>query len=156
MPHIHELIDFTASAYIVFREQVLLIKHKKYGEKWLPVAGHIELDEDPEVALFREISEESGILRAQLELYQTIKSPRLDNDVFRSLPVPIYFNIHQISTTHRHVDLVYFLKSQTDKVKLATDEHLDIKWYDKRELETLNNLIDNVKFYALEAIRILS
>ncbi len=47
MPHIHELYDFVVSAFIVHRGRVLLIYHKKYDE-WLPIGGHVELDEDPE------------------------------------------------------------------------------------------------------------
>ena len=47
MPHIHEKIDFTVSLFIVQDGKVLVIHHKKLGQ-WLPIGGHIELDEDPE------------------------------------------------------------------------------------------------------------
>ena len=58
MAHIHEKIDFVSTAIIVHRDKVLLVHHR--GLKlWLPVGGHIELDEDPEEALFREIKEET-------------------------------------------------------------------------------------------------
>jgi ADP-ribose pyrophosphatase YjhB (NUDIX family) len=60
MPHIHELMDFTVEAFVVYEDRVLLIYHKQL-HKWLPLGGHIELDEDPEQALFREIREESGL-----------------------------------------------------------------------------------------------
>jgi len=40
------------SVFIVHRDKVLLIYHKYYNE-WLPIGGHIELDEDPEEALYR-------------------------------------------------------------------------------------------------------
>ena len=49
MPHIHEKIDFTVSLFIVEGEKVLLVHHKKL-DRWLPIGGHIELDEDPEQA----------------------------------------------------------------------------------------------------------
>ena len=60
MPHIHELIDFVVDIYIVYKDKVLLIHHKEL-KKWLPIGGHIELDEDPEEALFREVKEECGL-----------------------------------------------------------------------------------------------
>jgi ADP-ribose pyrophosphatase YjhB (NUDIX family) len=60
MPHMHELMDFTVEALVVHENRVLLIYHQQL-HKWLPLGGHIELDEDPEQALFREITEESGL-----------------------------------------------------------------------------------------------
>jgi ADP-ribose pyrophosphatase YjhB (NUDIX family) len=60
MPHIHEKIDFTVSLFIVEGEKVLLVHHKKL-DRWLPIGGHIELDEDPEQAAYREAKEECGL-----------------------------------------------------------------------------------------------
>ena len=60
MPHLHELYDFVVSAFIVHDDKVLLVHHPKY-DKWIPMGGHVELDEDPETALFREIEEETGL-----------------------------------------------------------------------------------------------
>jgi len=60
MAHIHEKIDFTVAIFIVHEEKILLIHHRKL-DKWLPLGGHIELDEDPEQAALREAHEELGI-----------------------------------------------------------------------------------------------
>ena len=60
MPHIHEKIDFTVAIFVVHDGKVLLIHHRKL-DKWLPLGGHIELDEDPEQAALREAKEESGL-----------------------------------------------------------------------------------------------
>ena len=49
MPHIHEKIDFTVAIFVVHDGKVLLIHHRKL-DQWLPLGGHIELDEDPEIA----------------------------------------------------------------------------------------------------------
>jgi 8-oxo-dGTP diphosphatase len=59
MPHLHEKIDFTVAIFVVHDARVLVILHRKLG-KWLPLGGHIELDEDPELAALREAKEESG------------------------------------------------------------------------------------------------
>jgi 8-oxo-dGTP diphosphatase len=61
MPHIHHLYDYTITVFIVNKsEQVLLVNHPRY-DMWIPMGGHIELDEDPEQALYREIAEETGL-----------------------------------------------------------------------------------------------
>lgn len=60
MPHIHDLIDFIVNIFIVYENKVLLIYHKQLN-KWLSIGGHIELNEDPEEALFREVREECGL-----------------------------------------------------------------------------------------------
>jgi len=60
MAHIHDKIDFTAAIFVVQDHKVLLIHHRKLN-KWLPLGGHIELDEDPEQAALREAKEESGL-----------------------------------------------------------------------------------------------
>ena len=64
MAHIHEKIDFTVAIVVVHEGKVLLIHHRKL-DKWLPVGGHIELDEDPEQAALREAREE---IRLEVEL----------------------------------------------------------------------------------------
>ena len=44
MPHIHDKIDFTVAIFVVQQAQVLLVHHRAL-DKWLPLGGHIELDE---------------------------------------------------------------------------------------------------------------
>ena len=60
MPHIHDLIDLTVSAYIVYDDKILLMHHKKLGA-WMQVGGHVELHEDTDEAIAREIEEECGV-----------------------------------------------------------------------------------------------
>ena len=59
MAHIHEKIDFTVAIFVVHDEKILLVHHRKL-DQWLPLGGHIELDEDPEQAALREAREECG------------------------------------------------------------------------------------------------
>ena len=60
MAHIHDKIDFTVAIFVVHDAKILLIHHRKL-DKWLPLGGHIELDEEPEQAALREAKEESGL-----------------------------------------------------------------------------------------------
>ena len=45
MPHIHEKIDFTVAIFVVHEAKVLVVHHRAL-DRWLPLGGHIELDEE--------------------------------------------------------------------------------------------------------------
>jgi len=148
MPHIHELIDFTVVAYVVYRTKVLLIHHKELN-KWLPLGGHIELDEDPEQALFREVKEESG-----LEIVVLGEKPVVQPVRRKFLYAPVFLDIHDISDTHRHIGMIYFAKAKSDGVILAEKEHNAIRWFSKEELDYAQFGIEaDVIYYAREALQ---
>lgn len=147
MAHINELVDFTVTAYIVYRNKVLLIDHKEL-KKWLPVGGHIELDEDPDLALIREVKEESG-----LDVTVLAEIPPVSQKNTKFLFRPEGVTVHDITKTHKHIDLIYFCKTSSSKVTLAEGEHNDIKWFSKKELDdTIYNLRPSVKYYAKMAL----
>ncbi len=148
MAHLHDLIDFTIAAFIVHADKVLLVHHKKL-DTWLPVGGHIELDEDPEQALMREIKEESG-----LDVQIMGARENIDSDHIKSLIPPVYLDIHKITDEHRHIGMVYFATSKTDKIVLAEQEHNDIKWFTKEELGS-DDLLENVTYYGTKALKAL-
>ncbi len=151
MAHIHELIDFTVVIYVVFENKVLLINHKQL-KKWLPLGGHIELDEDPEEAAMREAKEESG-----LNVEIVAEKPKIEDEFNRLLFRPEYLDIHKVGGNHRHVGIVYFARAKSDQVILAENEHNDIGWFSLKELDSDKlNLRPAIKFYgqkALEKIR---
>lgn len=151
MPHIHEKIDFTIAAYIVHKNKVLLIHHKELS-KWLPIGGHIELNEDTDDALFREIKEETGLLEKDLTINDN--RPGIRSKGTKFLLAPEYMDIHEISSTHKHIGIVYFLKSKNSKVKLAGKEHNEIRWFDKAELKK-TPMSPALRFYAGQALKVL-
>src|SRR3989338_7269162 len=122
MPHIHKLYDFVVSVFIVHKDKVLLIYHKKYNE-WLPIGGHIELDEDPEIALYREIEEESG-----LKVRVLASKPAIAHKGVKPILTPSYVDTHRITKTHKHTAFVYFGIAGSDKVRLHEREHREYKW----------------------------
>jgi len=147
MPHIHELMDFTVEAFVVHAHRVLLVYHKQL-HKWLPVGGHIELDEDPEQALFREIQEESG-----LEVTILSQKPAQSFPGRKFLFPPAYLDVHPITPTHRHIGLVYFATAASDRVILAADEHEAIRWFSEGELhDPAFDIQPDVLFYACDAL----
>lgn len=148
MPHIHRLNDFVISVFIVHRGKVLLVHHRKYNE-WLPIGGHVELDEDPEQALYREIKEECG-LRVNI----LAERPRIAHPGVKPLPTPSYMDVHRISATHKHIAHVYFGVSSGDRVKLHSREHKEFGWFGDKELSSPRlKLTRSIKFYCQQALK---
>ncbi len=153
MPHINEKIDFTAEVFIVYNNKVLLRKHDKY-EIWLSVGGHVELDDDPNQAAVREVSEEVGL---DVELYHSKDYSLEEEDGYRELIPPVFMNRHRINETHEHVTFVYFAKANTDKLVLSETEKSDgCKWFTSEELdEEEYGVKDHIKMYAKSALETL-
>lgn len=149
MSHIHEKIDFTSTAFVVYKNQVLLRKHDKYGF-WLGVGGHVDLDEDPNQTAVREVKEEVGL---GVELWAGNKKfISADTDLHKELIPPVAMNRHHTSPDHEHIDLIYLAKAKSNAVKPEDGEQQDgWKWCTKEDLKTMD-LLPDVKFYAELAI----
>jgi 8-oxo-dGTP pyrophosphatase MutT (NUDIX family) len=145
--HIHEKIDFTVCIFVVEDHRVLLIHHRKL-DKWLPLGGHVELDEDPEQAALREAREESGI---EVELLG--ERPPTSGPGTRALIAPRFLDIHRISDTHEHIGMIYWARPKNGTMTLASEEHHDIRWCTAAELEELVPPIpDAIRWYCLKAL----
>ena len=151
MPHIHEKIDFTVAIFVVAERKVLLVHHRKL-DKWLPLGGHIELDEDPEQAALREAREESGL---EVELVGE-RAPTTEEGT-RALITPRFLDIHRITNTHEHIGLIYWARPKTLHARCSAIEHHAIRWCAADELESLQPPMSNaVKWYCRKAIEELS
>jgi len=147
MAHIHERIDFTVAIFVVHEGRVLLIHHRKL-DQWLPLGGHIELDEDPEIAALREAKEESGL---DVELLG--ERPPTTGSGTRALIAPRFLDIHRITDTHEHIGMIYWARPKGVTTTLAVEEHHDIRWCSGAELERLQPAMsDAVKWYCRKAI----
>ena len=147
MAHIHDQIDFVVNVFITYDNKILLIHHKKLN-RWLAIGGHIELNEDSDQALFREVQEECG-----LEIEVLNDKPVIEAEDTKFLYTPSFLDIHKISDTHKHIGLVYFAKSKSDKFIHNKEEHNDIRWFSREDLEKPEFNINNaVKFYAHKAL----
>ena len=151
MAHIHEKIDFTVAIFVVLDAKVLVILHRKLG-KWLPLGGHIELDEEPEIAALREAKEESGL---DVELIG--ERPPTTEPGTRALIAPRFLDIHRISDTHEHIGMIYFARPKAGALALAAEEHHDIRWVSSGEIDALQPPMSNaVKWYCRKAIEEVS
>ena len=153
MPHLHNEIDYTVEVFIVYKNKVLLRKHDKYSI-WLSVGGHIELNEDPTQAAIREVKEEVGL---DIKLDDSLLPKTIVTDTARDLIPPYFLGRHRINDTHEHITFIYFATTNKDDLKLSQSEKSeDVKWYTKDELKNDNEIIPDVKFYALQALAKLS
>jgi len=147
MAHIHEKIDFTVAIFVVHEGRVLLVHHRKL-DKWLPLGGHIELDEDPEQAALREAREESGF---EVELLG--ERPPTTEPGTRALIAPRFLDIHRINETHEHIGMIYWARPKGGQLSLAAAEHHDIRWCSAADLDQLQPAMSNaVKWYCRKAI----
>ena len=147
MPHIHEQIDFTVAIFVVHDNKILLIHHRKL-DQWLPLGGHIELHEDPEVAALREAKEESGL---DVELLG--ERPPTTGPGTRALIAPRFLDIHRITDTHEHIGMIYWARPKNGSLQLSTDEHHDIRWCSVEDLDKLQPPMSKaVKWYCRKAL----
>lgn len=147
MPHIHEKIDFTVAVFVVRDDKVLLVHHRKL-KKWLPIGGHIELDEDPEIAALRETEEESG-----LKVRLIGERPPTTGDGTRALIAPRFLDIHRITDEHEHIGMIYWATANSTELRLAEEEHLAIQWCSADDLERLDPPIPSaIRWYCLKAL----
>lgn len=148
MPHIHDLFDFVISVFIVHQGRVLLVHHRTYDE-WLPIGGHIELNEDPEQALYREVQEECGL---KIRLLQS--APAIAHRGVKPIPAPVYMDVHRTHGKHRHIAFVYFATSASDRARLLEKEHHGLRWFTLRELtDPRYRITSSIRFYCRQAVR---
>jgi len=153
MPHIHELIDYTAEIFIVYQHKVLIRKHDKYDLRTCP-GGHIELDENPNEAAIREVKEETGL---DIVLYNGNQQYFGEYRWQKELIPAVFMNIHRIWTTnHQHIWLVYFASTTTDRVDPwhSSDASHTRKRMNKEDIEAADYLLDHVKVYARAALKV--
>src|ERR1044071_6833249 len=147
MPHIHYAIDFTVAIFVVHEHKILLVHHRKLN-KWLPLGGHVELDEEPEQAALREAQEESGF---EVELIG--ERPPTTEPGTRALITPRFLDIHRINDTHEHIGMIYWARPKSGSLALAAAEHHDIRWCSPADLDSLSPALSNaVQWYCCRAI----
>lgn len=148
MPHIHELYDFVVSVFIVRDNKVFLVYHKQYNE-WLPIGGHIELNEVPDEALRREIREECG-----LKVRILSSAPDIGHAGVRPLLRPAYMDAHRIRGKHWHIAFIYFAVASPGRARLHRREHREFRWVKEKELSSRElALTRSIRFYCREALK---
>ncbi len=137
---------FTATAYVIDDDKVLLVNHKKL-KLWLPVGGHIEENETPIQAVKREVKEESGL---DIEIFK-LANHKDEYPTAEILPAPYGISLHSVGD-HQHMDMRYIGKIKGSKNLSGSEE---CKWYTLEQVNSLDNCPEEVKDFAKDAIQIV-
>ena len=103
-------------AIVLFNKKILLIQRSKTDPHepnlWELPGGKLDIGQDLNTALEREVIEEAGILVCPLKLLVSYQSGITTSTKYKGLP---------------YIRLIGLCKSETERVKLSF-EHQDFKW----------------------------
>ena len=125
---------FTATAYILHEDKVLLLLHPKLG-KWIPPGGHVEANESPPEAARREVQEETGLEIAFIR-EENIWIKRWNAESFERPYMCLVENIpeHKGVAAHQHLDFIYLAKPIGNTEPVSEDP---IRWMTLEEVEAM-------------------
>ncbi len=142
--------DYTATGFVLHpsEQKILLILHRKFN-RWMPPGGHCEGYERPDLAVLREVYEETGV---HATIISNSLDLRLNNNYEAQLPSPIFILHEHIPATHKedqhmHVDFIFLLKAHAVALTKAENEVHDARWFSLDQIEHLETF-DAVKAIA--------
>lgn len=157
MAHTSKHLDLTVTCLVVRNNKVLLVFNKRYGS-WFPPGGHIDEDESPDMTLYREMEEETGLGKKDLELVD-FRDSLPGEDIFSdmegySFPTPAFTDIHEAGKGHKHVGFRYFFKAKKDFTG-STDKYVTkLRWFSRKDLDDKKyDLRKHVRYYAKYALK---
>jgi len=157
MAHTGKHLCLTVTANITYKNQVLLVFHKQY-KSWFPPGGHLEIEEDPESAIYREILEETSLTKTNLLPVNVTYMP--EEDIFsdmkgKNLLTPLYLDIHEVGADIKHVGMRFFFTSNKKEVASLDKDIKELKWFSGMELNSSRyNLRKHVHFYGITALKL--
>lgn len=119
---------------------------------WLPPGGHIEPDEDPVQAMFREVREETG-----LEVAIVSGGPAFGYATPPQLAPPAAMAVYdiprdsQFDGPHQHIDFIYFART-VDAAPVLPDDGMRWRWFDRDELSRSTELHEDIRELGVAAI----
>jgi ADP-ribose pyrophosphatase YjhB (NUDIX family) len=118
----------------------------KKVNSWVPIGGHIELNELPCDSVIREAKEESGLdieLISPLHVSKKVKTGNLIQ--------PVHVHLDHIRDDHEHVNLMYFGIVKGGECFKVDDEGKELRWFSRNELEK-ESMLPNIKEWAMESL----
>ncbi|MEQ4922024.1 NUDIX hydrolase [Proteus hauseri] len=139
---------FTATGIVFNQEgQFLFHFHPKIGY-WLPPGGHVEENEEPQNAVLREITEETG-LQCECLCYQPELALNLINDDAVELVKPLAILKEPINDKkqgfHYHIDMIYLCRPLQHS-KLTNNS---FQWLTLTELKTKKTFENVIRLIEL-------
>lgn len=133
---------FTATVYIIEKDKVLLIFHRKLN-KWLPAGGHLDPNELPSEGAKREAFEETG-LRIELISQENLWVEGINAKSFER---PFMCLLEDVPArpeqpAHQHIDLIY-VGRPIGGIETQNQEETDgLKWFSLEEVESLESHVE--------------
>jgi 8-oxo-dGTP pyrophosphatase MutT (NUDIX family) len=126
--------QFTATAYILNENQVLLHFHKKLG-KWLPPGGHLEENETPPECAIREAKEETGLDIAIIQ-DERLWVTRWNATSFERPFLCLLENIpaYKEQPEHQHIDFIYLGKPIGGFLDPEAIASTNLRWFTLEEV----------------------
>lgn len=124
----------TGSAFILNDDldEALLILHKKYN-KWVAPGGHVDPNENAQIASSREAGEEVGLTSLKL-----LKPEIFDIDIHR---IPAAIKNGKEEPEHWHFDVRYLYKADKGcKIDINLDETNGYNWNNLKMLSTVEDI----------------
>ena len=140
----------TSSVYVVYDNEVLLHRHKKYNILFL-LGGKMSEEEVPHEAAIREVYEESGL---EVELYN--RECELDLRRVIQLHSPMHTLLENVGNEVENIHFIYFARAFSNEVRPQKRESKELYWFAKEEFESDGTIKPHVKVMVLDALRILS
>jgi len=126
---------FTATAYVLHKDRVLLHRHRKLA-KWLPPGGHIEANETPPMAARREVKEETGLDIHFVEQENvTVSVPNAESFERPFLCLLEHIPLFKGHRAHQHMDMIYLAVPSNEK-QLDSLPH-SFRWFTWEEAKNL-------------------
>ncbi|MTC60447.1 NUDIX domain-containing protein [Providencia rustigianii] len=129
---------FTATAMIRNENgEFLLHKHSKLGF-WLPPGGHVELNEEPQDAVIREVLEETGLKCYVVNCAYPLNACINNTGHTQALPMPLAILKEliedKVKGNHWHIDMIYLCELIAPNEK----PHEEFHWIPFEQLTNLN------------------
>lgn len=135
-------LDWTVGGFLIHRQKVLLIHHRKL-DAWLAPGGHVDKNETPDEALQREFREEVGIA---IE-FSEVAAVSLTESLLQNLALPFHANVHSVGD-HDHACWYYLVTTKQPQVRIQPDEIRAFQWLGENEIESAPFIWQNVKAIA--------
>lgn len=129
--------QFTAGVYIIERQSVLLIFHRKL-KKWLPPGGHLEKNETPDEAARREAREETGLEIA----FISQEGIWVDRWNAKSFARPYLCLLEEVpayedQSAHQHIDFIYLARVAGGAEQCNFGEIDGMRWFGLQDINAL-------------------
>jgi 8-oxo-dGTP pyrophosphatase MutT (NUDIX family) len=133
---------FTATAYVIQNDQVLLLMHPKI-KRWLPPGGHVEANESPPECARREVLEETGLeveLIRDEHLWISCSYATSCERPFLCLieDIPAYQN----TEAHQHIDFIFLSRPIGGALFLKPEE---LRWFSLEEVMQLTDILPDTQ-----------